>query len=162
MGPWGNPTWDVLKFGPSWTHGGTKLGPIMGGIHVWALMGGIMGPSWAGLKFGPWGAQTWTHHGLGSDMYSVTLRTARTKHSNVANAPFWTSYFSCTLLSTGFTFKRPTKHNIPINAKVNKQIIWISRCVFNSKRHTKSIPGQTPVLRGKFFALKRPTKLKTP
>ena len=35
---WG-PSWAGLKFGPSWAYGGPKLGPIMGGTQVWAIMG---------------------------------------------------------------------------------------------------------------------------
>jgi hypothetical protein len=42
------PSWGALMS----PHGGPKLGPIMGGAQVWALMG-------------PWGAQTWAHHGRG-------------------------------------------------------------------------------------------------
>jgi hypothetical protein len=71
------PSWAGLKFGPSWAYRVPKLRPIMGGAQVWALMGQwgahtwahhvrgsslgphghmggpILGPSWAGLKFGP-------------------------------------------------------------------------------------------------------------
>jgi hypothetical protein len=66
----------------NWAHWRPKLEPIMGGAQEWALMGpwgpklglgsslephGPMwspnfDPSWAGLRFKPWGAQTWAHH----------------------------------------------------------------------------------------------------
>jgi hypothetical protein len=42
-------------FGPSWVHGRPRLGPIIAGAQVWALMG-------------PWGAQISAHHRRGSSL----------------------------------------------------------------------------------------------
>ena len=72
-------------------------------------------------------------------MYIITLRTALSKHNNVANATFETSKFARQIPGKCFCFKKAYQTQNP--HKSNK-CTRISRHVFNLKRHTKSIRGK--------------------
>jgi hypothetical protein len=83
-------------------------------------------------------------------MYIITLRTALSKHNNVANATFETSKFSRQIPGKCFCLKKAYQTQNP--HKSNK-FTRISRHVFNSKRRTKCIQPQEPVIPGKCFCL---------